>query len=411
MGLNQAGVWWALAVIVAMPAVYRGIYGGILDAVFAAIVLAAARLALDSERPGDFALFGIFCGFAMGMKYTGIVAFLILICCAFFATVWGKRCAPGLALKYLALGGLIATAVASPCYLRNWLLYGCPIYPPPPGLLRIFPATQILPAVMQELLKNVHDTGLGMGRSLANLFLLPFNLTYHTANFRGAGGIGLIPFALGPLGLVYKRRDSFCTTLALFALLQTTAWFLTAQVSRYLIPVYVVAAIFGVIGWQYTARVSPHYGRALAGVAVTISILYGAWMIVSERKDDVRAGLSASFEDQRRHREIPRLESFEYINREPSVRRVLVLYPHVAAYFIEKDYVKAFGRWGEQTIPGAETVAQVMAQLPGLHVTHILDVRSESGSYDLLDKPPGLQKVFERENERIYQVEPAGVPH
>ena len=51
MGLSHSEVWWAMAVIAAMPAVYRGVYGGMVDALFAAFLLAAARVAFDAERP------------------------------------------------------------------------------------------------------------------------------------------------------------------------------------------------------------------------------------------------------------------------------------------------------------------------------------------------------------------------
>ncbi len=95
----------------------------------------------------------------------------------------------------------VAILVASPFYLRNWIIYGCPIYPPPPILLRFF-TPQISTAVISELLKNMMESGKGMGRGIKESLLLPFNLTYHTANFRGAGGIGLVPLALAPFGIM-----------------------------------------------------------------------------------------------------------------------------------------------------------------------------------------------------------------
>ena len=227
--------------------------------------------------------------------------------------------------------------------------------------------------------------------------LLPFNLTYHTANFRGAGGIGLLPFALGPFGLYAKRWDAFSMAMAFFAVLETSVWFLTAQVSRYLIPVYVIAAIFAVIGWQFVSSNAPEYGRHLANIAVAISIFYGLFMTVEERREDFTCSLSGTFEEARRHREIPRIESFDYINREPAVQRILVLNCGIAAYFIEKDYVKPYGRWGEQTLLGAETVPQVMAQLPNLHVTHILDGNRKRASSIYRKIPRVFGKSFSRE--------------
>jgi hypothetical protein len=388
-----------------MPAVYRGAYGGFLDVLFAGFVLAAARLAFDAEKPGHYVLFGLFCGISAGTKYTGLVAWAILIFCSFVISVWAYRRPLPAALSSLTISCGAALAIASPFYLRNWILYGCPIYPPPPVLLHFFTAKNMTPAVMQEIVKNVRETGLGMGSGIFDFILLPFNLTYHTANFRGAGGIGLVPWALGPLGIFVRRRDAFAKGILLFAVLQTAAWFFTAQVSRYLIPVYVIGAVFGVIGWQLASQSVSRNARVLSATAVAISILYGLFMIVPERAEDLHAAVSRSFEAKRELEETPRAASFDYINSEPSVKKVLVLDRGIAAYFIEKPYIKPFGRWGEHTLSGVANVQDAMAQLPSLHVTHVFDVRSETGLFYLPDQPPGLTLVFEREDQRVYRVD------
>jgi hypothetical protein len=404
LGLDKRGAWWTAALLAAMPAVYAGIHGGFLDALFAGFVLAAARMAFDAEQPAHYALFGIFCGISMGTKYTGIVAWTLLIFCSLVISVWacGRQ---GTILKSLGISCATAIAIASPFYLRNWILYGCPIYPPPPVLLHFFSVRNMTPAVMQELVKNVRETGLGMGGQLTDFLLLPFKLTYHTANFRGAGGIGLVPWALGPFGIMVRRRDAFAKGLLLFAALQLAAWFVTAQVSRYLIPVYVIGAIFGVLGWQYAARSVSRNAGVLSAVVVAISVLYGMFMIIPDRIDDLHATLSSSFEASRRLIETPREESFEYINREPSVRKVLILDRGIAAYFIDKPFIKPFGRWGEKALPGGADVPKVMSQLPSLQVTHILDTISEDGSFYLGEHPPGLTLVFEHGDQRIYRVD------
>jgi hypothetical protein len=405
LGLDASGAWWTAALISAMPAVYRGAYGGFLDALFAAFVLAAARIAFDADRAEHYALFGMFCGISMGTKYTGIIASALLIFCAFCLFIWGYRRRLKTAAAALALSAATAAVLASPFYVRNWLLYGCPIFPPPPALLLVFRATNITPRVLQELVTNVRETGAGMGGGLAHLVLLPFNLTYHTADFRGAGGIGLVPWALAPFGLVARRRDLFARTLLVFALLELVSWFLTAQVSRYLIVVYAIAAIFGVLGWRYVDGLGTRFGRALCSLVVGISISYGVFMIASDREGDLHAAVSRSFEENRRSRETRWVESFDYINRDPSVKKVLILDQNVGPFFIRKDYVKPFGRWGEQTVPGATNTSQLMALLPGLHVTHVLDVRFEGGSFHLPEHPPGLTPVFERRNEIVYKID------
>lgn len=404
LGLDPKGVWWAAALVATMPAVYLGAYGGFLDALYASFVLVAARLALDAEQVEHFALFGIFCGIAMGTKYTGIIAWGLLVCCSFLISLWAYRRKTGLMAKWLGASCAIAVLVASPFYMRNWIFYGCPIYPPPPALLKLFTAKNLLPAVLQELLRNVRDTGRGMGGGIVNFFLLPFHLTYHTANFRGGGGIGLAPLALGPFGAIAQRRDPFARGLLFFAVLQIGAWFVTAQVSRYLIHIYVIGALFAVLGWKYAVDVASRNGRVLSGVVVAISILYGFWMISATRMEDVHAAVSSSYEAKRRDRETAFAASFDYINHEPSIKKVLILNPGVAPYFIDKAYIKPFGRWGEQPL-GATNLPEVLSLLPNLHATHILDVKDEDGNFALPEHPTGFTLVFEQGNQRIYRID------
>lgn len=404
LGLDPSGAWWAAALIASMPAVYHGIYGGFVDALFASFLLTAARVAFDADRPAEYVLSGLFCGLAMGTKYTGILAFPVLFFCAFLIAVYARHRPAWLTLNSVAVACVAAIAIASPYYLRNWILYECPLYPPPPALLRFFPLTHPIPNVIQALVKEVRDTGGGMGRGVAAFFLLPFNITYHTAVFRGAGGIGLVPLALGPFGVFARRRDAFAKGLLLFAVLESIAWFVTAQEARYAINFFVIVVLFGVAGWQYVGASVSRNAQILAALAVAISIGYGLWMIFPERAGDVHAALSSSYETKRWHAETICADSFDFINQEPSVKKILLLDPAIPSFFVDRPYVKPFGVWGERSVPGADTVDEVMAQLPALHVTHVFDYHSPGESFKLPDNPPGLALVFARDDQRIYRV-------
>jgi len=404
LGLDSAGVWWVAAVIAAMPAVYRGAYGGFLDALFAAFVLLAARIVFDAQRLGHYALCGLFCGAAMGAKYTGIVAVALLLFSALLIGRANSRRRLTDIVPLLAVASAAAILIASPFYLRNWVMYGCPIYPPPPALLHFFQPKGISPLMVGSLLQNVAETGRGMGGGMAHFLLLPFNLTYHTANFRGAGGIGLVPWALAPFGMIALRRSTFAQGLALFGALQVTAWFLTAQVSRYLIAVYVLGAVFGVFGWRYVTGLRTRFGAPLCSLVLAISISYGLFMIFSDRVDDVHAALSQRFEQIRRLRDIPWLESFDFINGTPAVQKVLILDQNVAPYYIHKNYVKPVGRWGEHTLPGAANLTELLSAIPTLHVTHVLDVRLDGESFQLQKPPADFVPVFQGNNQIVYRV-------
>jgi len=404
LGTDASGAWWAAALVVAMPAVYTGAIIGFLDVLFACFLLAAVRLAFDAETLSHYGLFGIFCGISMGTKETAIVAWILLVFCSLVIAIWVVRRAPAAVLKGLAVSCVAAMALASPFYLRNWILYGCPIYPPPPVLLHFFHPKGMLPAMMHELLKNMHDQDQGMGGGLVHFLLLPFNLTYHTSNFNGAGGIGLAPLALGPFGILALRRNAFAKGLLLFAVLQITAWFATAQISRYIIPLYVLGALFGVVGWRTVAGVAPRLGRVLCATVVAISVLYGLGNIVPARRGDLHAAISSSYEQKRMLEQTPRAATFAFLNRDPSIGNILILNDGIAAYFLDKPYIKPWGRWGEQTL-GVATAPQVMALLPELHVTHVLDAKDIHGAFRLPDHPPGLTLVFAHGDERVYRVD------
>ena len=137
----------------------------------------------------------------------------------------------------------------------------------------------------------------------------------------------------------------------MFALLITCMWFFTQQESRFLIPVYVVAAIFSVVGWNYVSARCSRLQRLTAASVAGISILYGLVMIASAQIENLRAVVSPDFAQLRRTREIPYLASFDYLNNDPSVRKILILDRSVPPFYSRKPYVKPVGQWGELTLP------------------------------------------------------------
>jgi hypothetical protein len=402
-GLDSNGAWWVAALVLTMPVVYRGGYGGFIDALFSAFVLAAVRIGFDAERPSHYAALGLFCGFACGTKYTGLIAAALVVLCTLGIAIFVHGHRKRQTLGHLAIAGVVAVLVAAPWYIRNWLVVGCPIYPPPPFLLHFYRIRYLDADALQRLLIRIRKEGAGMGRGPISLLLLPFHLTFHPANFiNGAGGIGLAPLALAPFGLLAHRKNYFATALAFFAMLATLSWFYTAQEARYLIHGYVIASIFAVWGWRYVVQIAPRLGAALAGAVVACSILYGLFMIGSARLEDMHAAISTAFEQRRRTTQVPFSASFDYMNHEPSVTSVLILDPLVPGYYLDKSYVKPFGRLGEQTLPDSDGV---LGQLPALHVSHVLDVHSETSDFRIPPDVPGLTLIFQREDQRIFRVD------
>ncbi len=405
LGLDSKGAWWAIALIATMTVVYRGAYGGFIDAIFSSFVLLSLRFALDAEESTEYMLAGVFAGLAMGTKYTGIPAFFLILTVA-LAFAWARQLAiSAKPAKQLLLLATTAIVVASPWYLRNWKVLGSPIYPPPPLLLHFFHIKYMSLEAINALAALIRKEGMGMGHNLSSFLLLPFNFTFHPANFlNGPGGVGVALLALAPFGILTKWRDPFVGAISLFGFLTVLGWFVTEQDARFLIHVYVLLAIFAVWGWREVAAKSPRVGRLLAGAAIACSILYGLALIVPARTADLHAALSPSFEKQRQFQEIPYLESFEYLNTNSDVKKVLILEPRVATFYLRKDYLKPVGRFEEQTIPEGNDFGQLTGKLSAYGITHILDVRLDDNGFRVPPAQPNLQLIFERDDQRIYRV-------
>ena len=406
--LDSRGAWWTAALVAAMPAVNRGLVDGYIDAMLWCFVLLSLRFALDAEGPGDYFLSGLFSGLAMGTKYLGLICFFLVLGCALLIHLWQRREKLAIILRNLVLLGAVATAVASPWYLRNWIVLGFPIYPPTRTLSHYFPVKYMSPEAVATLGAVIDRSGRGMGHTFWGFLLLPFRLTFHPANYLcGAGGVGLTLLMLAPFGILVCWRDLFAKVTVVFMFFWTIAWFVTEQDARFLMQVFVIFAAFAVWGWRFVAQKAPRFGPLLAGVSVACSILYGLIMIVPTRAPDVRATLSVSYEQWRKYRDIPFLESFNRLNQDPAVRRVLVLEPLVPTYYLEKDYLKPVGRFGEETLPQGTDLGAIFNNLCTLGITHILDVQYKGNGFRVPAQPSGLILVQEREDQRIYRVSPA----
>jgi hypothetical protein len=121
---------------------------------------------------------------------------------------------------------------------------------------------------------------------------------------------------------------------------------------------------------------------------------------------DIHAALSPAFEKQREFQEIPYFESFNYLNESPRVKKVLVLEPRLPTFYLQKDYLKPIGRFGEQTVPEGNDFQLLRDKLNTYGITHILDVRLDSNDFHIPPGPPNLHLIFQGRNQRIYEVSP-----
>jgi hypothetical protein len=92
------------------------------------------------------------------------------------------------------------------------------------------------------------------------------------------------------------------------------------------------------------------------------------------------------------------------LNDNPEVRKVLVLAPRFPTFYLQKNYLKPVGRYGEESFPGAADTRALLQNSNSMGITHVVDVRVDDNDFQIQQKPPNLTLVLEREDQRVYRV-------
>jgi uncharacterized membrane protein YbaN (DUF454 family) len=229
-------------------------------------------------------------------------------------------------------------------------------------------------------------------------------LTYHTASFHGAGGIGLVPLAFAPIGFIAKRKNTIVQMLALTSFLLLAAWFLTQQESRFLIHVYILTTITGLLLFDWFFATPSALSRVLVACIVLASVSYGLFMIGKQWPNGVRVVISSASAQENRNRNIPFVESFQFLNTSADVTRVLILDRSVPPFYLDKDYVKPVGHWGERTLPRGLSSLEALNNCKQFGISHILDVQSDVSPFQVDAHNQALTLVLNSGNQRVYRV-------
>ncbi len=388
---------WVVAAVALAPLVNCTVIEYFVDVPLTVFALAALRFAIAG--PSAIVATAVMCGFAMSTKYTGsITTAVTLISMLVFL---GKS--PGLLIgRFLP----VVCFVGCPWYLRNWIELGVPIYPPPGVVQRLFMSASAVPAgYFDEFFRFSAIKGGGMGGGFGNLILLPYQFTYFTDNFAGAGGFGLVPLAFGPIGIWQSRQRPEVKFFVLWATLLTLIWFVSDREARYLIPGVIVLFVLASKGLQYCFASVKRQTRVLAWSVLLIPMIYGLAYLISVDSPRVLALLSAEQRATYFEKNVLGADLFAYINSSDEVRSVLVTaprsnsWPTFVAYYLDKPYVRVRGElFGELPLLPIRTNEEALKHVKQLGVTHVITEKN----LDVSSYP--LHLVFQTPIGRIYQV-------
>jgi hypothetical protein len=239
------------------------------DLLVCVMTLAACHALLSLEEKGAAPWAGVFAGFAASAKYTGLpVAAGVLLAVLLFSPQRRVR-----AVFLAASGAVLAGALF---YAVNAARVGNPI---PPYLSPPF-ASFLSPLSKERALETFRW---GLGKGPVDFFLAPLRMVRTPAAFGTMAGVfnPLSWIGLLTLGVEGDRRRF--APLLLVAGVSYTAWFLTNQVARLLLPAALCLAVPGaaILGRVASPRFRfrPSVATALALSAASLLLVAGARLV------------------------------------------------------------------------------------------------------------------------------------
>ncbi len=395
LGAGPRAAALATGLAATMPVIVSTADDYFVDIPFAAFALLSLRLACAPGGPAFALAAGAFAGFAGGTKYTG----LFVIAAGAFALVLG----PGggrWKIRAACAFGAAALLFTAPCYVRNFLVLGSPIIPPPPGLAGLFPAHGWPPEIAAAFHRRIQlEVGGGLGKGLREFLLLPWNFTFQPEAFRGAHGTFAI-LGLAPAAVWALRRHPLARRHAVWALALTVVWFLTQQNARFLIHVVALATAACAVALPFCLHRAGAFTRWSVLGLIALNLGVGLFGFVYFRADRLHAVFSAAAAEDRRVRLIPYRDAIGFVNDRPEVVRVLLPGKWVPGYYLRKPYTKTVGQYGDHPFPAFPSPEAVLAALPRWDCSHL--IHTDDDTWRVPPDDPRFTLVFRGERSRVY---------
>ncbi|MCS6860010.1 MAG: phospholipid carrier-dependent glycosyltransferase [Abditibacteriales bacterium] len=327
-------------------------------------------------------LSAIFAGLCMGTKYSGLLIFGWLGLMMLGDVVRARS-----SLRPLLIFALVGALVASPWYVKNVVYTRNPVYP---FLYKVFDGRNW--SADRAVAYEGHQREFGMGRSVADFFLIPWRVTMWPWNYDPAWdkrrvaqkqkGFEVQPLptsALGPALLMFvvpllllRRQPQVMSFLLVTSLFFLGCWFFVlAQYNRYLFPILPplsLCAGYAVV--TLSQRSQPL--RYVCGAALASCCAFGLALFVTTQQSELSVAFGRVSEQERLERfNVYAVCKFVNDNLAPSAK--VVTYGETRWFYLDREYL-----WGEREhhtlirYDEPMTLNRLLAEYRRLGITHVL---------------------------------------
>lgn len=305
-------------------------------------------------------------GLAAGTKYNGLFVPLIL---TFIVLHISKDDRP---FRVGLLFFSISVAVASPWYIKNFILTGNPFFP---LFFKIFGGLRIpeQPTVPIFLKRQ-----LLYGENRLDIALIPFRVFFQGRDddMQHFDGV-LNPILLLFLPFAFRNMNRDVRYIGVFSLFYFVLVYFTADMQvRFLLPILPLLTIMTVIGVNNLMALK-NVKFPVVFVAVALLSLNTIYILdYFKKKDPIPHLIGKVTRDDYLSRHLNGYEASKYINENlPKEAVILMIYTGDRGYYVERDYYYNSYLSGQpirEALGGAKSAGDVVKYLTGKGITHIL---------------------------------------
>lgn len=399
-GRRATGVL-AVALVLASPVVLFELDRAYVDLAQAFLLLSAIRFLVRAKAAGEgsetaLLLAGLSCGALAGTKLQGLIS-AASVGALFLPDLWraaragARRPIAAFALRF----ALPTLALALPWALKSTWSTGNPVFP---FFYDTLGGSDWSPRLAEQF--SSWQASIGMGREPLDYLLLPVRVLLHPDHFGDA--LGYHWLAAVPLALAFGWGTPLSRACLGAAGIHFAAWAISAQDSRYLLPVLPLLAVAAAVGaGEVVDRTAERAGAARAALCAAAAGLV-LWSGASTLAEGARYAVLFQLR-------LPELEQsaidpvFRFVDEAlPPDARLLLLHTN-QGFFLERDYLSDSFFQASQIsdwLRDAAGPGEVRDRLRARHITHVLRFRHDWGHRypqplrDLLEDPDLVERVF-----------------
>lgn len=282
----------------------------------------------QTKKEEYLALSAIFAGLTTGIKYSGLIAVLLLGVGIILSGLYPLNIS---LLKKALYYGIISIIVCSPWFLRNIIWTNNPVYP---FFYNLFGGVDLSPEISQRFQEEIMGFG-GVEKNLKNIILLPFKITFEGKYFAGISSplyLGFLPALI----LLFPNKMPYVRLLLAFVIIYFLFWGLTSHQFRFLIPAF---ATYSLIIAYIVINLKNDWFKNLVYFFLFFSFSFSLFLLIAVHKNKIPVALGWQEKTRYLEKHLDLYSVFQWTNQVLLPGEKVYLVNDNRGYYLDVDFI------------------------------------------------------------------------